>query len=337
MKELSVIVPVYNTEKYLDDCLNSLISQDIDNFEVIIVDDNSTDNSLDIIKKYCSLLPEVFSHIHLDNNNGVSIARNIGLKYAKGEYIGFVDSDDFIHRYMYSDMLYLAKSYRELKIVSTGLERVKEDSCSKDYIERKYDLTLPKIVNISNNPELLCYESPSCSNKIFRKDLFNDIAFLPFVKWEDIAFVYPILLRSSIMGVIPSKYYFYRNNNDGIMASSLEVSEDIFDIFQVCDYVALQTKKDSTYDNCKEEVQKLQVVSCLQRLKEINGWNVSNDKKVELLNDFNKLIICKYGMYDIDSMAENFDFIGSLDFSSCEINQDVVKRKILSNIRSLKS
>ena len=89
MKCLSIIVPVYNSGTYLEDCLNSLVLQDVLDFEVIIVDDNSSDNSLDIIKKYCELLPEIFKYIHLDENKGVSVARNIGLKYASGEYIGF--------------------------------------------------------------------------------------------------------------------------------------------------------------------------------------------------------------------------------------------------------
>lgn len=279
MKSLSIIVPVYNSGAYLEECLNSLVLQDVVDFEVIIVDDNSSDNSLDIIKKYCELLPDVFKYIHLDENKGVSVARNIGLKYASGEYIGFVDSDDFVHRYMYGDMLALTKMCKGLKVVSAGVQRVLEKDSSKSFIEREYGNISPKIIDVSKNPGFLCYQSLACWNKIYRRDLFDEEPFIPSVKWEDVAFVYPTILKASLIGFIPSKYYFYRSNSKGIMASCLSVNEDIFDIFKVCDGITIQTIKDGTYYSSKEEIRKIQIISCLDRLREIYNWNISNDKK----------------------------------------------------------
>lgn len=335
MKNLSIIVPVYNSGAYLEDCLNSLVLQDVLDFEVIIVDDNSSDNSLDIIKKYCELLPEIFKHIHLDENKGVSVARNIGLKNASGEYIGFVDSDDFVHRNMYADMLALTKMCKGLKVVSTGVQRVLEKDSSKSFIEREYNNISPKIIDVSKNPGLLCYESLACWNKIYRRDLFGEVPFIPSVKWEDIAFVYPTILKASIIGFIPSKYYFYRSNSKGIMASCLSVNEDIFDIFKVCDGITIQTIKDGTYCSSKEEIKKIQIISCLDRLREIYNWNISNDKKMEILNEFNKLIISKYGTYTIGEDSEEFIFIKELDDFAGTVNEDDVKRKVLSNIRDI--
>ena len=335
MKSLSIIVPVYNSGAYLEECLNSLVLQDVVDFEVIIVDDNSSDNSLDIIKKYCELLPDVFKYIHLDENKGVSVARNIGLKYASGEYIGFVDSDDFVHRYMYGDMLALTKMCKGLKVVSAGVQRVSEKDSSKSFIEREYGNISPKIIDVSKNPGFLCYESLACWNKIYRRDLFDEEPFIPSVKWEDIAFVYPTILKASLIGFIPSKYYFYRSNSKGIMASCLSVNEDIFDIFKVCDGITIQTIKDGTYYSSKEEIRKIQIISCLDRLREIYNWNISNDKKMEILNEFNKLIISKYGTYTIGEDSEEFSFIKELDDFAGTVNEDEVKRKVLSNIRDI--
>ena len=335
MKSLSIIVPVYNSGAYLEECLNSLVLQDIVDFEVIIVDDNSSDNSLDIIKKYCELLPDVFKYIHLDENKGVSVARNIGLKYASGEYIGFVDSDDFVHRYMYGDMLALTKMCKSLKVVSTGVQRVLEKDSSKSFIEREYGNISPKMIDVSKNPGFLCYESLACWNKIYRRDLFDEEPFIPSVKWEDIAFVYPTILKASLIGFIPSKYYFYRSNSKGIMASCLNVNKDIFDIFKVCDGITIQTIKDGTYYSSKEEIRKIQIISCLDRLREIYNWNISNDKKMEILNEFNKLIISKYGTYTIGEDSEEFSFIKELDDFVGTVNEDDVKRKVLSNIRDI--
>ena len=334
MKSLSIIVPVYNSGAYLEDCLNSLVLQDVLDFEVIIVDDNSSDNSLDIIKKYCELLPDIFKYIHLDENKGVSVARNIGLKYASGEYIGFVDSDDFVHRNMYGDMLALTEKCKGLKVVSTGIQRVLEKDSSKSFIERECGNISPKIINVSKNPDFLCYESPACWNKIYRRDLLNEEPFIPAVKWEDIAFVYPTILKASVIGFIPSNYYFYRSNSKGIMASCLNVNQDIFDIFKVCDDITMQTINDGTYYSYKEEIRKIQIISCLDRLREIYNWNISNDKKTEILNEFNKLIISKYGTYTISEDSEEFSFIKELDNSMEVVNIDDVKKKVLSNIRN---
>lgn len=335
MKSLSIIVPVYNSGAYLEECLNSLVLQDVVDFEVIIVDDNSSDNSLDIIKKYCELLPEIFKYIHLNENKGVSVARNIGLKYASGEYIGFVDSDDFVHRYMYGDMLALTKMCKGLKVVSAGVQRVLEKDSSKSFIEREYGNISPKIIDVSKNPGFLCYQSLACWNKIYQRDLFGEEPFIPSVKWEDIAFVYPTILKASLIGFIPSKYYFYRRNSKGIMASCLSVNEDIFDIFKVCDGITIQTIKDGTYYSSKEEIRKIQIISCLDRLREIYNWNISNDKKMEILNEFNKLIISKYGTYTIGEDSEEFSFIKELDDFVGTVNEDDVKRKVLSNIRDI--
>lgn len=334
MKCLSIIVPVYNSGAYLEDCLNSLVLQDVLDFEVIIVDDNSSDNSLDIIKKYCELLPDIFKYIHLDENKGVSVARNIGLKYASGEYIGFVDSDDFVHRNMYGDMLTLIDKCKGLKVVSTGIQRVLEKDSSKSFIERECGNISPKIIDVSKNPDFLCYESPACFNKIYRRDLLNEDPFIPAVKWEDIAFVYPTILKASVIGFIPSNYYFYRSNSKGIMASCLNVNQDIFDIFKVCDDITIQTINDGTYYSSKEEIRKIQIISCLDRLREIYSWNISNDKKMEILNEFNKLIINKYGTYTISEDSEEFSFIKELDNSMEVVNIDDVKKKVLSNIRN---
>ena len=334
MKCLSIIVPVYNSGAYLEDCLNSLVLQDVLDFEVIIVDDNSSDNSLDIIKKYCELLPDIFKYIHLDENKGVSVARNIGLKYASGEYIGFVDSDDFVHRNMYGDMLTLIDKCKGLKVVSTGIQRVLEKDSSKSFIERECGNISPKIIDVSKNPDFLCYESPACFNKIYRRDLLNEDPFIPAVKWEDIAFVYPTILKASVIGFIPSNYYFYRSNSKGIMASCLSVNQDIFDIFKVCDDITIQTINDGTYYSSKEEIRKIQIISCLDRLREIYSWNISNDKKMEILNEFNKLIISKYGTYTISEDSEEFSFIKELDNSMEVVNIDDVKKKVLSNIRN---
>ena len=110
---ISIIVPVYNTGKYLEKCLESIISQSLTNFEVICIDDGSTDNSYDILTTY----KEKYNNFKIiyQENQGVAIARNNGLKYANGDYIIFIDSDDFIT----ND--YLEKLYNESIITNADV------------------------------------------------------------------------------------------------------------------------------------------------------------------------------------------------------------------------
>lgn len=105
---VSIIVPVYNTGKYLYKCLDSILNQTLQEIELILVDDGSDDNSGAICDFYSERDKRV-RVIH-KKNEGVSIARNVGMQAAKGEYIGFVDSDDWIEKEMYQEMYYYAKN-----------------------------------------------------------------------------------------------------------------------------------------------------------------------------------------------------------------------------------
>lgn len=108
MPKLSIIVPVYNVEKYIERCLNTLVNQTLQDIEIIIVNDGSTDKSKEIIKKYLKKYSEKIQYYEKENG-GLSSARNFGLNYAKGEYIAFLDSDDYVELNMYEEMFNLAK------------------------------------------------------------------------------------------------------------------------------------------------------------------------------------------------------------------------------------
>ena len=118
MPKISVIVPVYNTEKYIGRCIESILNQSYKELEVIVINDGSSDGSAEIIRKYAENDSRI---IFIDNKNyGVSESRNIGIRNAKGEYIQFVDSDDFIDENMLKDTLKLLEEHN-VDMVITGL------------------------------------------------------------------------------------------------------------------------------------------------------------------------------------------------------------------------
>ena len=176
MKKISVIVPVYNVEKYLRKCLDSIIEQQYSNIEVIVVDDGSTDNSREIIKEYVSGNDKI--KYYKKENGGLSDARNYGVQKATGDYICFIDSDDYIDKNLF--------------------ERI------KSYIDKDYDVIKYKIVTVSENgssiekhdgPVFDGKTGPEAFNILYASDEYLQPAVLYFIRksfWDDNNFGFPI-------------------------------------------------------------------------------------------------------------------------------------------------
>ena len=121
MSKVSIIVPVYNSEKYLKKCIQSIINQEEKDLEIILVDDKSKDRSLDIIESYKDKYPSQVKIVENETNRGAGYSRNQGIEVATGEYIGFVDSDDYIEKDMYSKLLELIEQ-KDSDIAVTGMD-----------------------------------------------------------------------------------------------------------------------------------------------------------------------------------------------------------------------
>lgn len=220
LDKISVIVPIYNAEKYLDRCLSSIIGQTYKNLEIICVDDGSTDNSLAICNKY-SLLDNRVKVVN-KSNGGVTSARKAGMKIASGEWVGFVDSDDWLELYAYERMI--KKGENEDVTLICGNFRRNYENHSIDYIskfnEGKYELSEDNSYFISNfifNKEIFEFGIyPSLWNKLFRKknveiilnELDEDIIF-----HEDAAIVYSYILKHKKIYVINDIVYNYNRYN----------------------------------------------------------------------------------------------------------------------------
>lgn len=194
MPSVSVIVPVYNTEKYLEECIRSLTEQTLPDLELIFVNDGSTDTSAQILEKYRALDPARIRVI-TQKNGGQGKARNAGLAAAKGEYVGFVDSDDYVDRRMYAAMYTRAES-ENLDLVECDFHYVKEDG-------RK----------------MRAYGSAAPWNKLIRRQLLTDhgILFPEGYIYEDTSFylkLRPYVKRQArMLGV----YVYHRDRGDSAM------------------------------------------------------------------------------------------------------------------------
>lgn len=207
---VSVIVPVYNVEKYLDKCLNSLARQTLASIQIIIVNDGTKDNSQNIIDKYVENYPErMFSYIK--ENGGLSDARNFGLQYAEGEYIGFVDSDDWVDEKMFELMFEFA-SKNNHQIVSCDIITI-NDGWEKGYISNGYRGKNP----YPESKDYLLYslEPAHVWNKLYYYQLFN-IEKFPIIWYEDIATTPILLSYAESIGYLRIPLYYYRQRSGSI-------------------------------------------------------------------------------------------------------------------------
>ena len=197
--KVSVIVPVYNVYEYIEKCLDSLVKQTLKDIEIIVVNDGSPDDSQKIIDKYAKKYKNIKSYIK--ENGGLSDARNYGLKYAKGEYIAFLDSDDYVSYDMYEKMYQKAKE-KDFDIVV----------CDINYLYPDNTLRVSSGINDDTTDIKKAYLTihPAAWNKIFKKSLFqNDVYFKKNVWFEDVEFIYRMLPYIKSIGVVKEAFNQY--------------------------------------------------------------------------------------------------------------------------------
>lgn len=216
--KVSVIVPAYNVEDYLEKCLSSLVEQTLEELEILVVDDGSTDSSKEIIQKYAQRYPKRVRAFYKENG-GQGSARNLALPQASGEYLGFVDGDDWVDPQMYETMYRKARE-EDLDIVIC------------DMMDHFPDHTLHH--TFANAPDKF-RQTPSACNKIFKKDLVADSLFLTGLWYEDFDFTTKLLFQTDRIGNVSSAFYHchcrpastMRNNNAPKNLDMLEVLDDI--------------------------------------------------------------------------------------------------------------
>jgi len=199
--KLSIIVPVYKVEEYLGECVDSLLSQTIDDYEIILVDDGSPDNSGKIADEYAAVNPDMIRVLHIDNG-GQGRARNFALDIAKGDFVGFVDSDDWVTHDMYEKMY--------TRAAETGADVV---VC--DFMERFAD-GRESMLPASLQDNWLGSAGSSC-NKIFRRSLIGELRFPVGLWYEDFYFSAVMLLRSKHTEFIAEPLYIYRRGQESTM------------------------------------------------------------------------------------------------------------------------
>lgn len=230
---VSIIVPVYNVEKYLKRCLDSLVNQTLKNIEILIVNDGSPDNSQKIIDKYVEKYPNLIKSF-IKKNGGQGSARNFAIKKAKGQYIMYVDSDDFIDKMM-AETLYNEAIKNDNDIVVCGNKIFNEDyQC----IEKESAYSFNDKNNIMCN---FLFGKMAVWNKLFKKELIlnNQIDFRSKVWYEDVDFNVKCLFASNKISFVDEPFYNYLLREGSTMNNSnikrnLELLDSFNEIINFC-------------------------------------------------------------------------------------------------------
>ena len=270
MKKVSVIVPVYNVEKYLIKSVDSLVNQTLEDIEIIVVNDGSTDNSKKIIETYKKKYPNKIKYLEKPNG-GLSDARNFGIPHATGEYIAFLDSDDYVELNTYEKMYNKAKE--------ENADMVECDFIWEYPNKRKIDTGI--IYN--GKKEMLTYARVVAWNKLIKRALLekNKIEFPKGLRYEDVEFFYKMIPYYNKVSFVKEPLIHYIQRESSISKVQNERTKEIFEVLNnVIEYY----KKNNLYNEYKDELEytytRLLLCSSLFRMVKIK------DKKVkkELIN-----------------------------------------------------
>lgn len=230
MHKVSIIVPVYNTSLYLRKCLDSLVNQTYDKIEIIIINDGSTDNSDEIINEYV----KKYSNIVYYNkeNEGVSLTRNLGLKVSKGEYVMFVDSDDYISEKIVESLLNIAVK-GDFDIVTSDIIKF-YDNGTEEYFKTNKEYSNDVVKNY------IIGDSGPCA-KLFKKEIIDKIKFRK-IAYEDLDVIPVLALYTNKIGYLNEGMYYYRQI-EGSATRLTKFNESLLDIFNVLENLYNQLYK----------------------------------------------------------------------------------------------
>ena len=252
--KMTVIIPVYNTAPYLYRCLNSVINQRLRELEILVVNDGSTDNSLQILEEFAGKDARI--KIINQKNQGPSVARNTGLECATGEYVTFLDSDDWFDPIMCYNMY--RKALREKSDIvmctltcidsQTGQE-VPDPYCNEIFLPQKYFRQAFSVKDIL--PDFLSLPVFACS-KVYRRAFLEQhrLRFIPHTFMEDNPFFFESFLHAERISALYARFYYYRINRSASTMSSKD--ERFFDHIRIFEYDDALLRNSEHWDGIKE-------------------------------------------------------------------------------------
>lgn len=333
MVKVSIIVPVYNATNFLDRCINSLINQTLNEIEIILIDDFSKDESPLLIKEIAEKYPDKIKCIFLNENRKQGYVRNLGIQEAQGEYIAFVDSDDYIDKQM-CELAYNKAKEKDYDIVCFDWIDVYPNKSIKRFLS--YDSTITGQICNTNRHKILTSKGYFFT-RIYKRDflLLNNIRFAEKIFYEDSPFNFLSLLLAHKIAKIDRNLYFYVQTEGS--TSNCRNNERLYDRINATEYLLELTHSNNLYSKFQsyinEKYIKMTVGNihlCLEafdnpdylRLQQISRNLNKNFSQYNLLEEYKKL----------DKVSKFYLKLN--DFSpNCLIYIDRIYKKIIENLK----
>ena len=293
MPKVSILVPIYNVEKYLRQCLDSIVKQTLQDIEIICINDGSTDSSLNIIEEFADKDERIT--IINKKNSGYGASMNMGLEAATGEYIGIIESDDFAKETMFEDLYALAKEY-DCDVVKSDYYSYFTEGCKTEkakIISLEY---AHKVTTTQEHPSILRIK-PTIWSAIYKSDFLkeNDIKFLetPGASYQDTSFAFKTSALAKKMYLTTESYVSYRQDNENSSVNSKGK------VYMVCAEWEEITKFLNSRPKLKE------ILNSTKLIKEFNTylWNLERiDRKFwkEFIDEFAKIFKRYYDAGELD-------------------------------------
>lgn len=280
--EISIIMPVYNSEKYLAASLDSILNQSFQDFEIICINDGSIDRSKEILEQYIENHGNRIKLISIENG-GQANARNIGITCAKGEYITFVDSDDELEEKAL-EKLYKKAKESEADLIICDIDRI---FTQNNKVTKKFqfdtDFTIHGVTKIEQYPDIICYLHGAPYGKLIKRDFLvqNHIEFLKGYIYEDQVFTQCLLSNDPTIAQVKEKLYRYYVRENSTMTSK---SSKVTDMFVAYDYIYAAYKKKNLEQKYRKELEYL----CLYHVMIGTSFRMWSSKQYSLFSALKK-------------------------------------------------
>ena len=283
--KVSIIVPVYNVKDYLKKCLDSLVQQTLEEIEIFLVDDGSTDGSADILREYSLNYPDKIIVITKENG-GQATARNVALKRVQGEYVGFVDSDDWVDKNMYEEMYSLAKKEQSDIVICDMIDHYAD-----------YD-----VYHHSSQFEDKFSVTPSACNKLFKRELIIGEEFPSGLWYEDFEFTTKQLMKTERISVIHKGFYHCHCRSVSTMNNNN--SEKNLNMLAVLDHLREYVKEKGWEEKYRNTMEYLVLDHVL--ITSINRVaRQKNSKRKEIIKQMREYVLRLYPHFSRDPVYLN--------------------------------
>jgi len=291
---ISVIVPVYNVERYLSRCVESILAQTYKNIEILLIDDDSPDNCPQLCDDYATNYSNIKT-VHLKNSGiGVSGARNAGLEIAKGDFIAFVDSDDYVHCELFSQLNYYLEKHPTVNMAICSYQKVSEETKHFDEVQHANEILLDDLGAM----DLIIEDQNKTAvwSKLYKKSIFENLRF-PVGKHNEDMFLMPYIFQIAKNIVYsPIPLYYYYQDNESLCRSAFNYNMlDMLDALAIwneraaSEYPTLLKKAKSHYYTA--------VINSCQYLANKNdsiGLEKFEFYQLKINSDFSELITSEY-------------------------------------------